>query len=196
MTQHINKYLIEGLDRLGKDTLIDGILNQRGFHQVIHYSKPQLLNCYQPWPTGMTAAEVVSAQQREYQERSFRTMFSMLRDAKYSQLICNRAHLGECVYAPLYRGYSGNYVFDLERSFDMGQNYNTRLILLVENFNVSKHFVDDGESFDITKRQQEQEMFVDAFHESIIPDKRIVCVTDSALGGFKPKEVILQEVLA
>lgn len=196
MTQHINKYLIEGLDRLGKDTLINGILNARGFHQVIHYSKPAILNCYEPCPTGMTAKEMVSSALREYQERSFRTMFSLLRDAKYSPLICNRAHLGECVYAPLYRSYAGDYVFDLERSFDMGQNHNTRLVLLVEDFKVSKHFVDDGESFDITKREQEQEMFIAAFHRSIIPDKRIICVTDSALGGFKPKDVILQEVLA
>ena len=33
----------------------------------------------------------------------------------------------------------------------------TRLILLTEDFSVSKHFVDDGESFDITKREKEQE---------------------------------------
>lgn len=195
MTQHINKYLIEGLDRLGKDTLINGILNARGFHQVIHYSKPAILNCYESCSADMTAKEMVSSALREYQERSFRTMFSLLRDAKYSPLICNRAHLGECVYAPLYRSYAGDYVFKIEQSFDMGQNYSTRLVLLVEDFSVSKHFVDDGESFDITKREQEQEMFVDAFHKSIIPDKRIVCVTDTALGGFKPKDVILQEVL-
>ena len=196
MTQHINKYLIEGLDRLGKDTLINGILNKKGFHQVIHFSKPTLLDCYQPSSTGMTAKEMVSEQQREYQHRSFRTMFSLLRDAKYAHLICNRAHLGECVYGPLYRQTDGDYVFELEKAFAMHQNHSTRLILLTEDFSISKHFVDDGESFDITKREQEQEMFIAAFERSTISDKRIVCVTDSALGGFKPKDVILQEVLA
>lgn len=196
MTQHINKYLIEGLDRLGKNTLIDGILNARGYYQVLHFSKPLMLNCYTPCPTGMTADEMVSSQFYEYQNRSFRTMFSLLRDAKYSNLICNRAHLGECVYAPLYRKYDGNYVFDIERSFDMASNHSTRLILLTEDFSVSEHFVDDGLSFDTTKRKQEQELFIGAFENSIIPDKRIICVTDKNTGGFRSKESVLNEALA
>lgn len=195
MTSYINKYLIEGLDFLGKDTLINGILNARGFHQVIHYSKPAILNCYESCSADMTAKEMVSSALREYQERSFRTMFSLLRDVKYSPLICNRAHLGECVYAPLYREYSGDYVFDLERNFEMQRNYSTRLVLLVEDFEISKHFVDDGESFDITKREHEQELFMAAFERSIIPDKRMILVTNQKTGGFRLKEDILAEVL-
>lgn len=195
MTRHVNKYLIEGLDRLGKDTLINGILNERGFHQVIHFSKPQALKCYEPCSTELTAAEMVREQLRAYQERSFRTMFSLINEAKYSNLIFNRAHLGECVYAPLYRDYSGDYVWGLEASFRMHEHHGARLILLTEDFSVSKHFVDDGESFDITKREKEQELFIDAFEKSVIPDKRIVCVTDQALGGFRRKEDILAEVL-
>jgi len=183
MTAYINKYLIEGLDFLGKSSLVSGIQQKRGHHAVLHFSKPIALDCY-------------NSSLREYQERSFRTMFSILRDAKYTSLICDRAHLGECVYAPLYRSYFGDYVFELEKAFAMHQNHSTRLILLTEDFSISKHFVDDGESFDITKREQEQEMFIAAFERSVISDKRIICVTDSALGGFKPKDVILQEVLA
>lgn len=194
MTAVTNKYLIEGLDRLGKDTLINGILNTRGYHQVLHFSKPQYLTCYEPCPTGMSAAEMKSEALFKYQERSFRTMFSMLRDATYAHIICNRAHLGECVYAPLYRGYAGEYVFDIERSL-MKDVHSTRLILLTEDFKISQHFVDDGESFDITKREKEQEMFLAAFEKSCISDKRVICVTDST-GGFRPKEQILAEVLA
>ena len=195
MSAVTNKFLIEGLDRLGKDTLINGILNKRGYHQVLHFSKPVMLNCYEPCPTGMTAAEMKAESLRRYQERSFRTMFSMLSDATYAHIICNRAHLGECVYAPLYRNYDGGYVFDLERSYMKGV-HSTRLILLTEDFSISKHFVDDGESFDITKREQEQEMFLAAFEKSCIADKRIICVTDEGLGGFKPKEQILAAALA
>lgn len=183
MTSYINKYLLEGIDRTGKSSLVDGIQQTRGYHAVMHFSKPKMLKCY-------------DESLLEYQERSFRAMFSLLRDAKYTPMIFDRAHLGECVYAPLYRKYRGDYVFDLERAFEMQHNHSTRLILLTEDFSVSKHFVDDGESFDITKREQEQEMFIAAFERSVISDKRIICVTDSALGGFKPKDVILQEVLA
>ncbi len=105
----LNKFLIEGLDRLGKDTLIEGIQNRLGYHQVLHYSKPLELDCYLRDPS--------FSAQRHYQEASFRTMFHLLRDAHDANIICNRAHLGECVYAPLYRGYSGEYVFDIERDF-------------------------------------------------------------------------------
>lgn len=177
-----NKYLIEGLDRLGKDTLIKGIQNKRGVHQVLHYSKPERLDSY-------------GGDLKTYQERSFRNMFSILSCATYAHVICNRAHLGECVYSPLYRKYDGDYVFELERDYGMHESTNVRLILLTENFSVSKHFVDDGLSFDISKRAEEQAMFVQAFDKSHIRDKRVICVT-APDGSFRPAGEILDEALA
>lgn len=195
----INKYLIEGLDRLGKDTLIGNILHKRGFHQVLHFSKPVQLECY----TSAEAGDPIESKRialMRYQESSFRTMFSLLRDATYTHLICNRAHLGETVYAPMYRGYNGNYVFDLERGFSMGQSSNVRLILLTEDFDIAEELssgiVDDGQSFDFSKRRAEQDRFMGAFENSIIPDKRVICVTDPAMGGYKPPLWIMQEALA
>ena len=44
-------------------------------------------------------------------------MFRLLSGAPNANIICNRAHLGECVYAPIYRGYWGEYVFDIENKF-------------------------------------------------------------------------------
>ena len=99
----MNKLMIEGLDRLGKDTLINGVLHKYGYHQVLHFSKPQMLECY----TSAEAGDPVESKRealRRYQEASFKNMFSILHDARFSRIICNRAHLGECVYAPLYRG--------------------------------------------------------------------------------------------
>src|SRR5574343_489538 len=110
-------YIIEGLDRLGKDTLIDGILNQEGFHQVIHYSKPKKLACYK-------------SDLQAYQYLSFVNMFTLLREAKGVDLIFNRAHLGEVVYSPLYRGYEGEYVFMLEEAFKVKKLHHIKLILL------------------------------------------------------------------
>jgi hypothetical protein len=190
-----NKYLIEGLDRLGKDTLINGIQHKRGFHHVLHFSKPVHLDCYQACPTGMSAREMDASSWHEYQERSFRNMFELL-EGRHTKLIMNRAHLGECVYAPLYRGYSGDYVFKLERDYRADVMENTRLILLVEDFEIAKHFVDDGLSLGaVTARETEQALFIDAFEKSIFKDKRLICVTDPALGGFKPKDWILNEAL-
>src|SRR6266496_2678008 len=112
------KFLIEGLDRLGKDTLIAGIQHRRGYHQVLHYSKPLRLDCY-------SSANGFAAERR-YQEASFRTLFQFLRHVD-APIICNRAHLGECVYAPLYRGYSGGYVFEIESDFNAATLTSTRL---------------------------------------------------------------------
>jgi hypothetical protein len=184
-----NKFLIEGIDRLGKDTLIKGIQNRNGYHLVLHYSTPLKPECYR-LDHGLSA-------ERQYQEASFRTMFQLLRDRRYPSMICNRAHLGECVYAPLYRGYPGEYVFDIERAFNAHKLPRTRLILLTEDFDTSSHFVDDRRSLgSIDNRRKEQELFLKAFENSTIKDKMIICVTDQETGRFKPTERILNEVLS
>ena len=38
--------IFEGVDRLGKDTLIQGVKNRLGYFQTIHYQKPELLDFY------------------------------------------------------------------------------------------------------------------------------------------------------
>ena len=194
----INAILVEGLDRLGKSTLVESIQQELGYFQVIHFGKPQKLKYYEKITTSLEgirpdeSAEINPLFQ--YQFASFKNMFELLRSD--ARIISDRAHLGECVYSPIYRNYSGDYVYDLERKYGMGDNWDARLILLTEDFATAKHFVDDGLSFDVTKREQEQNLFLEAFEKSIIRDKRIVCVTDPAHGGFKPKEWILEEVLA
>lgn len=187
------QYLIEGLDRLGKDTLINSILHKRGFHHVLHFSKPTVLETYS---FGESTDPIEGKREAlyQYQRASFWNMFTLL-EAQRSSLICNRAHLGECVYAPMYRGYAGDYVFDLENQFNVKSMHMTRLLLLVENFAVSKHFADDGDSFDVTKREQEQELFIAAFERSKFGHKRIICVTADG-GLFKDRRVILEEALS
>lgn len=184
-----NHFLLEGIDRVGKDTLIGEIQRRHGYHLVLHYTKPLRLDCY-------TLRSDRSALQL-YQEASFRNLFQLLRDAPNAKIICNRAHLGECVYAPLYRGYSGEYVFEIEREFQAHELLHTRLILLTEDFDVSTHFVDDQKSLGSPqKRREEQMMFLQAFNASTLTDKRIVCVTDPNTGRFKSHDSILGEVLA
>jgi thymidylate kinase len=123
-------------------------------------------------------------------------MFSILRDAKYARIICDRTHLGEVVYAPIYRGYSGDFIFNLEEQFNVTGITGVRLILLTEDFSMARHFVDDGKSFDNSNRADEQDMFIRAFNESTVDDKRIICVTNPETGEFKDRELILKEALA
>lgn len=185
---------IEGLDRLGKSTLIDGIRQKLGYFEVIHFSKPQKLAAYAQ-TAAVAGVPPQSLQAYHYQQESFRN--SMLLAKSGARVIFDRWHLGEAVYSPMYRLYDGSYVFDFEKHHDLDYVSGLRLILLTEDFDVSRHFVDDGESLGaIENREEEQERFIEAFNRSIILDKRIICVTDPGIGGFKPKDWILAEALA
>src|SRR5579859_1370540 len=188
-------YAVEGLDRLGKSTLIQGILDKLGYYLVIHFAKPQRLKIYEDAakvdgvPHGGQAAW-------HYQAESFRN--SMLIASSGARIIFDRWHIGEAVYSPLYRNYSGDYVFNQERHSNLDQHPSLRLILLTENFKFSQHFVDDGKSLgsgSLRDRWDEQGRFTGAFDRSSIKDKRVVCVT-APDGNFRPKEDILEEALS
>jgi len=180
------QFLIEGIDRVGKDTLVDGLLDRLGYHLVIHYERPPVLEFYR------TNNERYP--ERRFQEDSFRTLFRILQHDPI-KMIANRSHLGEVVYAP-YRNYSGEYVFDLEQELRVEACTHVRLILLTEDFSRSLHFVDDAKSLGtVGSRQSEQEAFLRAFHRSLFRDKRMVCVTDHT-GGFRARELIVNEILA
>src|SRR5882762_8504550 len=97
-------FLIEGIDRFWKDPLLRGLLDALGYHLVLHYQKPLDL----PFYTGGKESRL-----RSFQEESFRTLLTLIANPNL-KIIANRAHLGEVVYAPRYRAYDGEYVFELE----------------------------------------------------------------------------------
>lgn len=186
----INKFILEGLDRLGKSSLTQSIQDKYGYYQVIHFGKPQNLKFY----NDQSIAKIPSEKSAYlYQRASFENMFKLLRSN--AKIIFDRAHLGEAVYSPIYRGYSGDYIYDIERDNGMDNRWDAKLILLIEDFSVSKHFVDDGLSFDVNKRAQEQDLFLEAFEKSCFGNKKMVCVT-APDGNFKSKEDILLEAMS
>lgn len=201
-------FIIEGLDRLGKSTLIKGIQNELGYHMQFHRQKPELLDIYLEDEYHSYNSITVNEDRKRsalhtYQIKCFVQDMNLIVHAdsigvgsgqnKFG-IIFDRSWIGEAVYASLYRGYNGDYVFDLEQHFNIAKS-NAILILLTEDFAKSNHFDDDGESFDITKREQEQEAFIKAFNRSRIPNKKMICVTDPETGGFRNAHDILQEVL-
>lgn len=177
-------YIIDGIDRLGKDTLIKKIINEQGHFEVIHKTKPIGLKFYE-------------YDLETYQRASFLNMFYLIQNRdRNSAIIFNRGHLGECVYAPLYRKYDGNYVFCLEESVledQLKNHYDIRLILLTtSDFNILH---DDGRSFDFNAKEKEQEMFISAFIKSSMPNKVIIDVCDGS-GDYKSPEDILTEAIS
>jgi thymidylate kinase len=184
----IKSIIAEGPDRLGKSSLIQGLKDQLGYFDVIHYQKPKLLQCYEH-PDRNKAL-------RRYQEQSFENMFKLL--ASGARLILDRAHLGESVYGNRYRNYDGNYVFILEHAVIASQYPaitfadTTLLVLLTTS---SFDFIqDDGLSFDFSKKEEEQQDFIKAFERSAIRHKLMIDVHDGH-GGFRPKEEILNAVI-
>lgn len=180
----INTYIICGIDRLGKDTLIRNIQNNQGFHFIQHYSKPLKLDYY-------------CESEKAYQYESFCAGFNLMQITKNLEnqipVIFNRFHLGETVYSPLYRHYNGDYVFELERIFNADKLTNVKLILLTtSDFTIIN---DDGESFDFKNSEVEQEMFISAFDTSIFPNKIKIDVSNGT-GAFKTQEEIVKEALS
>lgn len=177
MNHQPRQFLIEGVDRLGKSTLIKNISDVLGYHLNIHYDKPKKLTAYEGFDNPLL----------EYQKAVYSNMFNLI--DKGHRIVFDRAHLGETIYAPIYRKYSGDYVFDLEARADTS---NARLILLTTS---DFSFVqDDGNSLDFTKREEEQARFVEAFHRSKIHDKVLIDVN----GGnhtYKRAQDVLAEAL-
>lgn len=99
--------IIEGTDNTGKDTqqnLIIEKINNLVF-QKLHYSS---------LPFKEDKEKHILYSQKLYDD-----MFKLMLKCKDENinLIFNRSHLGETVYSPLYRQYSGDYVFDIEKLY-------------------------------------------------------------------------------
>ena len=185
----LKSIIIESVDMLGKDTLIRGIKNALGYFQVIHYQKPEILDSLKKDALIVSSGEqdTIQTAQKMYQVDSFITMMNML--STDSRFIMNRAHLGECVYAHRYRGYSGDYVFNLEH----GRALDTTLLVLLHTS--SFDFVkDDGLSFDFSKKEEEQADFKIAFEKSSFKHKLMLDVHDGS-GNFRPKVELVDAVV-
>lgn len=181
-----SKFLIDGIDRLGKSTLINNIMNELGYHQVIHFDKPVSLAKYNK-PDYLYHRKV-NEDLQEYQFECNINMFKMIH-GNSAKIIFDRTHLGEMVYASKYRGYDGKYIYDIEKNHDTSDS---RLILLITtDFSFQK---DDGESFDWSERVNEQQDFINAFLKSNIKDKVIIDVNNGR-GGYKKESQILAEAL-
>jgi thymidylate kinase len=161
--------ILDSPDRCGKDSHIQAIknhFNDKHF-QVLHYGH-----------TKQESNDKVIA----YNKAMYSDMFDMMIEAhaKGRNLILNRSHLGEAVYSPKYRKYSGDYVFDIEQQY---ANYlpiwdNIMLIVLVgEPEKILKR--DDGNSYYSSVEDIQEE--IDAFKEAAIKSRiknKIIIHTD------------------
>ena len=159
--------IIEGTDNVGKDTqqnLIIERISNLVFHKL-HYSSLPFRKDRDLHST--------------YSKKMYRDMFEMMLACKDKNinLIFNRSHLGETVYAPLYRGYSGDYVLDIEKDYVKTLRENLYLITLVNDpHTILKR--DDGKSFYGNEEEVKAEVdgFTRAHRLSKIKNKQLINV--------------------
>ena len=87
-------FFIEGLDRLGKSTLIEGILNSLGYYEVIHFSKPRELDIYNKLAAVDDLLPLTDKHKSQffYQQAGFINMAYLA--CGEGRIIFDRAHLG------------------------------------------------------------------------------------------------------
>ena len=167
-----NLYIIvEGPDNVGKSTLIQNIKNHFNNFTMhsLHYS-----NVRQNSPEAVI----------EYSENLYAGMFEiMVHQSRFenSGVICDRSHLGEMVYGPIYRDYSGEYVLDIEKSYQHLRFLWDNLVLVTLVDEPARLIGrDDGLSFsiDLSKKTTEINSFITAHSRSNIQHKLLVNIKD------------------
>ncbi len=135
--------IIEGPDNVGKGTQIE-LLEQYFNSQNIPTT---IIHCH----NFKNASEP-----RIISERCYKSIMHTINAFKTndSVLILDRSHLGETVYAPMYRMYSGDYVYELENLVERPETVFV-FTLLDKPENLIKR--DDNLSFsiDLNKKQEE-----------------------------------------
>ena len=180
--------IIEGVDNIGKDTLIKNFLNEYNNLIIRHFETPK----------GKSISQQIEYQKEdflyEFRKQTLRkTVFNNIN--KKEAYIWNRSHLGEWVYGQIYRKYKPDWIFDLEKNFSFESDDDVFLILLDADakFTIDN---DDNLSFttDIKVRQREIKLFKEAFKKTHIKNKLLLKVHNNNL-QFKNKNDIYEKVL-
>lgn len=162
--------IVEGMDRCGKSTIVSKIQNEL-YERV---DKPVVICHYK---------NIVTKKQNifDISKNHYQAGFDFI-EKNYLDynLIFDRFHIGEVVYSPIYRSYSGNYVFNYEKKCveNIGDNI-IKLIVVVDSINrlLTR---DDGMSLsiDFNNKLKEQINFIKAFHQSIIKQKILIDISE------------------
>jgi thymidylate kinase len=163
---------MEGLDNCGKTTQIRKLLkyfiDKPTF--VIHFSGIQ---------------DISAQKSKNYSIKLYNEMFLLMKNAYQDQrsLIFDRSHIGEYVYAPMYRNYPGDFIFDIENIYENDLFFNNIYLftMIDDPENIIKR--EDGKSFSIEleNKQKEIDLFVEATNRSNIKHKKIINIAGKSI---------------
>ena len=154
--------LCDGLDRVGKDTLVDYIrsLVKTPYVTIRHEGKP---------PKGVDAYQWSISHYEYY--------FSQLAECDWldETIISNRTHIGEYCYGNLYRGYNPDFIWELEDEFLGESTEDVYLIVLVDS---AKNIMSRTDGLSIEQDELEytrsRDKFITAFGISKIKNKILI----------------------
>jgi len=160
-------YIFEGVDNVGKGTQIQKLkrhLEEKGeLVHILHYSNIK--------------GDNIEERSKQY----YYEMFNLIKFATFNKinLILDRAHGGETVYSPIYRNYSGDYIYDIEQNFGNRILQNITLFVFTDD---PENLIDreDGQSFstEFEKKRDEIVKFIDFFEKSKIKNKALINIQD------------------
>lgn len=187
--------IVEAGDRLGKNTLIERLLNYYNFDNVSvrHFGKPP-----KQLPKGLKPFE--------YQAQCFLNEGHLLNimDAADSEfcyypnvVIWNRSHIGEYVYGTMFRGESKERVADFIKSYESNFIRRIKDVTLITLTADPEFFLhqEDGQSFskNLEDKTKELELFKEAFELSSIPKKTIIRVNEGH--SYVPKDYVFNTAI-
>lgn len=175
--------IIEGTDNVGKDTIINQLLNKYKDAKVYHCEKPK-------------SKDAKEAAKEQY--NSFLNLAKENSTSKDEIIIHNRSWYGEYVYGVKYRNNNENEVKKSILEFEkilLDNIDNVCLIMLLSNNSDFLVKNDDGLSISKAKKElieDETKRFEEIFKFSTIPNKRIIYVNTGE--NWKSKEEIINKI--
>lgn len=155
--------IVEGPDNSSKSTQIKKIKDYfsevYAFH-TLHYSN------------------VKSKNPKMYSKVLYNDLFDMFEFGYKNciHFICDRAHLGEMVYGPIYRKYNGEFVLQIEEKYKEKKFWDDVYLIMLIDTPENLISREDGLSFSVDPdtKQKEVDAFKEAFNNSHIKNKLLI----------------------
>jgi len=176
--------IFEGIDRTGKNTQINNLINKYSNVNIRHWRAPD----------SKSHINSQYAQKLKFHQE-FNNYLIEKRLNNSDLLIWNRSHVGEYCYGSLYRNTKSDWIFDLEKIYKFYEDNNVYLI----NFYADPEFIlykDDGKSLGRTLelKQKEINLFQEAVDLSHIINKINIKVNNKN-DDFIPEQEIFGKIL-
>lgn len=120
---------------------------------------------------------------KDYYFELFENAYKVFNSSDKTDFLCDRSPIGEAVYGTLYRNYSGDYVFDMERYWSHYSFFKN--IYLITMYDTAENSLkrDDGCSLStkLEMREKEIELFHRAHKKSRIKHKLLINIENKSV---------------